>query len=140
MSCNHSRKKIFSLRLEEEVMHVFLTAAALAAQTLTDKEYQRLRDASVAIIREMGVECGGSNVQMAINPADGEARPGPEQLQDLLCCTAVHPDLPLLRACNKFLTQCCVSDLTPVFRDFLGALLCTLYLVCCSVPLGARCS
>lgn len=41
------------------------------AQTLTDKEYQRLRDASVAIIREMGVECGGSNVQMAINPADG---------------------------------------------------------------------
>ncbi|KAK9835186.1 hypothetical protein WJX81_004384 [Elliptochloris bilobata] len=42
------------------------------AQTLTDKEYQRLRDASVAIIREMGVECGGSNVQMAINPADGE--------------------------------------------------------------------
>lgn len=42
------------------------------AQTLTDKEYQRLRDASAAIIREMGVECGGSNVQMAINPADGE--------------------------------------------------------------------
>lgn len=42
------------------------------AQTLTDKEYQRLRDAAVAIIREMGVECGGSNVQMAINPADGE--------------------------------------------------------------------
>ncbi|CAL5219945.1 g1877 [Coccomyxa viridis] len=42
------------------------------AQTLTDKEYQRLRDASVAIIREMGVECGGSNVQMAVNPADGE--------------------------------------------------------------------
>ena len=41
------------------------------AQTLTDKEYQRLRDASVAIIREMGVECGGSNVQMAVNPADG---------------------------------------------------------------------
>ncbi|GAB4823138.1 hypothetical protein N2152v2_010184 [Parachlorella kessleri] len=42
------------------------------SQTLTDKEYQRLRDASVAIIREMGVECGGSNVQMAINPADGD--------------------------------------------------------------------
>ena len=35
------------------------------------QEYQRLRDASVALIREMGVECGGSNVQMAINPADG---------------------------------------------------------------------
>eukprot|EP00271_Cylindrocystis_brebissonii_P008840 TRINITY_DN23354_c0_g1_i1.p1 TRINITY_DN23354_c0_g1~~TRINITY_DN23354_c0_g1_i1.p1 ORF type:complete len:1212 (+),score=289.35 TRINITY_DN23354_c0_g1_i1:130-3765(+) len=42
------------------------------AQTLTDKEYQRLRDYSVAIIREIGVECGGSNVQFAINPADGE--------------------------------------------------------------------
>merc|ERR1719409_1906604 len=42
------------------------------AQTLTDKEYQRLRDASLAIIREIGVECGGSNVQMAINPVDGE--------------------------------------------------------------------
>ena len=41
-------------------------------QTLTDKEYQRLRDASVDIIREIGVECGGSNVQMAVNPADGE--------------------------------------------------------------------
>lgn len=41
------------------------------SQTLTDKEYQRLRDAAVAIIREMGVECGGSNVQMAINPEDG---------------------------------------------------------------------
>lgn len=42
------------------------------AQTLTDREYQRLRDYSVAIIREIGVECGGSNVQFAINPADGE--------------------------------------------------------------------
>ncbi|KAF5954104.1 hypothetical protein HYC85_006960 [Camellia sinensis] len=42
------------------------------AQTLTDKEYQRLRDYSIAIIREIGVECGGSNVQFAINPQDGE--------------------------------------------------------------------
>ncbi|WOL03018.1 carbamoyl-phosphate synthase large chain, chloroplastic [Canna indica] len=42
------------------------------AQTLTDKEYQRLRDYSVAIIREIGVECGGSNVQFAVNPEDGE--------------------------------------------------------------------
>ena len=47
------------------------------AQTLTDKEYQRLRDAAVAIIREMGVECGGSNVQMAINPANGEVQSRP---------------------------------------------------------------
>ena len=45
------------------------------AQTLTDKEYQRLRDASIAIIRDMGVETGGSNVQMAVNPDDGQARP-----------------------------------------------------------------
>ena len=43
------------------------------AQTLTDKEYQRLRDYSLAIIREIGVETGGSNIQFAINPIDGEA-------------------------------------------------------------------
>ena len=41
------------------------------AQTLTDKEYQRLRDASIAIMREIGVETGGSNIQFAINPSDG---------------------------------------------------------------------
>lgn len=42
------------------------------AQTLTDKEYQRLRDYSLAIMREIGVDCGGSNIQFAINPEDGE--------------------------------------------------------------------
>ncbi|XP_071702220.1 carbamoyl phosphate synthase arginine-specific large chain, chloroplastic-like [Rutidosis leptorrhynchoides] len=42
------------------------------AQTLTDKEYQRLRDYSIAIIREIGVECGGSNIQFAVNPENGE--------------------------------------------------------------------
>ena len=42
------------------------------AQTLTDKEYQRLRDASLAIIREIGVATGGSNIQFAINPANGD--------------------------------------------------------------------
>lgn len=42
------------------------------AQTLTDKEYQRLRDYSIAIIREIGVECGGSNVQFAVSPENGE--------------------------------------------------------------------
>ena len=42
------------------------------AQTLTDKEYQRLRDASIAIMREIGVETGGSNIQFAINPSDGQ--------------------------------------------------------------------
>ncbi len=41
------------------------------AQTLTDKEYQRLRDASIAIIREIGVETGGSNIQFAVNPENG---------------------------------------------------------------------
>jgi carbamoyl-phosphate synthase large subunit len=41
------------------------------ALTLTDKEYQRMRDASIAVLREIGVETGGSNVQFAINPADG---------------------------------------------------------------------
>jgi carbamoyl-phosphate synthase large subunit len=41
------------------------------AQTLTDREYQRLRDASIAVLRKIGVDTGGSNVQFAINPADG---------------------------------------------------------------------
>ncbi|MEC7106196.1 MAG: carbamoyl-phosphate synthase large subunit, partial [Pseudomonadota bacterium] len=41
------------------------------AQTLTDKEYQLLRNASLAVLREIGVETGGSNVQFAINPDDG---------------------------------------------------------------------
>src|SRR5690606_14674235 len=41
------------------------------SQTLTDKEYQILRDASIACLREIGVDTGGSNVQFAINPADG---------------------------------------------------------------------
>ncbi|MDQ6973321.1 MAG: carbamoyl-phosphate synthase large subunit, partial [Mariprofundaceae bacterium] len=41
------------------------------AQTLSDKEYQRMRDASIAILREIGVETGGSNVQFAVNPEDG---------------------------------------------------------------------
>ncbi len=41
------------------------------ALTLTDKEYQRMRDASMAILREIGVETGGSNVQFAVNPRDG---------------------------------------------------------------------
>ena len=41
------------------------------AQTLTDKEYQIMRDASIACLREIGVDTGGSNVQFAINPKDG---------------------------------------------------------------------
>ncbi|TLY23427.1 MAG: carbamoyl-phosphate synthase large subunit, partial [Nitrospirae bacterium] len=42
------------------------------AQTLTDKEYQLMRDASLMIIREIGVDTGGSNIQFAVNPVDGE--------------------------------------------------------------------
>ncbi len=41
------------------------------AQTLTDKEYQRMRNASIAVLRKIGVETGGSNVQFAVNPIDG---------------------------------------------------------------------
>ncbi len=41
------------------------------ALTLTDKEYQRMRDASIAVLREIGVETGGSNVQFGVNPKDG---------------------------------------------------------------------
>src|SRR5258706_15075331 len=41
------------------------------AQTLTDKEYQIMRNASMAVLREIGVDTGGSNVQFALNPVDG---------------------------------------------------------------------
>ncbi len=41
------------------------------AQTLTDREYQKMRDAALAVMREIGVETGGSNVQFAVNPVDG---------------------------------------------------------------------
>ena len=42
------------------------------AMTLTDREYQRMRDGAIAIIREIGVEAGGCNIQFAVNPVDGE--------------------------------------------------------------------
>ena len=41
------------------------------AQTLTDREYQRMRDAAIACIREIGVETGGSNIQFAVHPGTG---------------------------------------------------------------------
>ena len=41
------------------------------AQTLTDKEYQIMRDAAMRVIREIGVETGGSNIQFAVNPKNG---------------------------------------------------------------------
>ena len=53
-------------------VHTGDSVTVAPAQTLTDREYQMMRDASLAIMREIGVETGGSNVQFAINPADGE--------------------------------------------------------------------
>ena len=52
-------------------VHTGDTITVAPAQTLTDKEYQRMRDAAIAIIREIGVETGGSNIQFAVNPRDG---------------------------------------------------------------------
>ena len=52
-------------------VHTGDSVTVAPSQTLTDREYQALRNASIAIMREIGVECGGSNCQFAINPADG---------------------------------------------------------------------
>ncbi|MBI2217656.1 MAG: carbamoyl-phosphate synthase large subunit, partial [Candidatus Rokubacteria bacterium] len=52
-------------------VHTGDSVTVAPALTLTDKEYQRMRDAAIAIIREIGVETGGSNIQFAVNPADG---------------------------------------------------------------------
>ncbi|KPJ99861.1 MAG: carbamoyl phosphate synthase large subunit [Desulfobacterales bacterium SG8_35] len=53
-------------------VHTGDSVTVAPAQTLTDREYQLMRNASIAIMREIGVETGGSNVQFAVNPADGE--------------------------------------------------------------------
>jgi carbamoyl-phosphate synthase large subunit len=53
-------------------LHTGDSITVAPAQTLTDREYQRLRDLSIAVIREIGVDTGGSNIQFAVNPADGE--------------------------------------------------------------------
>ncbi|MGP1383924.1 MAG: carbamoyl-phosphate synthase large subunit [Thainema sp.] len=53
-------------------IHTGDSVTVAPAQTLTDKEYQRLRDYSIRIIREIGVETGGSNIQYAVNPVDGD--------------------------------------------------------------------
>ena len=52
-------------------IHTGDSVTVAPAQTLSDKEYQRMRDASVAIIREIGVDTGGSNIQFALNPRNG---------------------------------------------------------------------
>ncbi len=53
-------------------VHTGDSVTVAPAQTLTDREYQRLRDAAAAVIRQIGVETGGSNIQFAINPKDGK--------------------------------------------------------------------
>lgn len=53
-------------------VHTGDSVTVAPAQTLTDREYQMMRDASIAILREIGVETGGSNVQFAINPENGD--------------------------------------------------------------------
>ena len=53
-------------------LHTGDSITVAPAQTLTDKEYQHLRDLSIRIIREIGVDTGGSNIQFAVNPANGE--------------------------------------------------------------------
>ncbi len=52
-------------------VHTGDSVTVAPAQTLTDKEYQRMRDAALAIMREIGVDTGGSNVQFGVNPKDG---------------------------------------------------------------------
>ena len=60
------------VRLKTSIQWVFtLAMIAWLRQTLTDKEYQLMRNASLAVLREIGVETGGSNVQFGINPKDG---------------------------------------------------------------------
>lgn len=52
-------------------VHTGDSITVVPSQTLTDKEYQRMRDAAIAIIREIGVDTGGSNIQFGLNPEDG---------------------------------------------------------------------
>ena len=54
-------------------VHTGDSVTVAPAMTLTDKEYQRLRDAARAVMSEIGVETGGSNVQFAVDPSDGGA-------------------------------------------------------------------
>src|SRR5438093_11519677 len=56
-----------------------------SAQTLTDKEYQIMRDAAIAVLREIGVDTGGSNVQFAVNPRSEEHTSELQSLTNLVC-------------------------------------------------------
>ncbi|MGH8606595.1 MAG: carbamoyl-phosphate synthase large subunit, partial [Gammaproteobacteria bacterium] len=53
-------------------IHTGDSVTVAPAQTLTDKEYQRMRNAAIAVLREIGVDTGGSNVQFAVNPVNGD--------------------------------------------------------------------
>src|SRR6195256_1008654 len=55
-------------------LHTGDSITVAPAQTLTDREYQRMRDMAIVIIRKVGVETGGSNIQFAVNPENGEIR------------------------------------------------------------------
>ena len=71
--CNDNVVIICSIEnIDAMGVHTGDSLTVAPAQTLTDREYQEMRDAAIAIIREIGVETGGSNVQFAVNPADGE--------------------------------------------------------------------
>jgi carbamoyl-phosphate synthase large subunit len=70
--CNDNCIIICSIEnLDPMGVHTGDSITVAPAQTLTDKEYQIMRDASLAVLREIGVDTGGSNVQFAINPDDG---------------------------------------------------------------------
>ena len=70
--CNDNCIIICSIEnLDPMGVHTGDSITVAPAQTLTDKEYQLLRDASLAVLRKIGVETGGSNVQFSINPNDG---------------------------------------------------------------------
>ncbi len=71
--CNDNVVIICSIEnIDAMGVHTGDSITVAPAQTLSDREYQEMRDAAIAIIREIGVETGGSNVQFAVNPADGE--------------------------------------------------------------------
>jgi carbamoyl-phosphate synthase large subunit len=63
--------KEYELEVMRDGVHTGDSITVAPAQTLTDKEYQEMRSAALAIIREIGVDTGGSNIQFAVNPADG---------------------------------------------------------------------
>ncbi len=70
--CNDNSIIICSIEnLDPMGVHTGDSITVAPAQTLTDKEYQKLRDASLAVLRKIGVETGGSNVQFSVNPNDG---------------------------------------------------------------------